>query len=226
MPLDENKKQKIIKTFGKYTLELKKLLTRKYGESNAESIISIAKGYFPAIVDQMPYFKTPMYDTLIVTSGKMLALKKALKDKGIGVEEFIQLMLEHTRISQSKTPKAILKFGGKVFLSKIMRSYLNNVAIKVTAYGWPTEVINGSGDDDFEMKVCTRNCQMVEFIKIVGEDDLIPYCSFMDFANAESMGYSLKQTTRISSGVCTFCFNKKGPVQWPDNLQKILENAS
>ena len=36
------------------------------------------------------------------------------------------------------------------------------------------------------------------------------------------MGFGLKQTTTIDSGVCTFCFNKKGKVQWPDAIQSVL----
>ncbi len=70
------------------------------------------------------------------------------------------------------------------------------------------------------MKICTKDCQMVNFIRAIGEDDFIPYCSFVDFANAESLGYSLKQTSKIDSGVCTFCFNKKGKIHWPDTLLK------
>ena len=62
----------------------------------------------------------------------------------------------------------------------------------------------------FNMKVSTRNCQMVQFMVSVGEEDLIPYCSFADFANAESMGLGLKQTSTIDSGVYSFCFSKKG----------------
>ena len=57
----------------------------------------------------------------------------------------------------------------------------------------------------------------------MGEDDLIPYCSFMDFTNAESMGYSLKQTSTIESGVCTFCFNSKSKVYWPEKIREIIE---
>ena len=31
-----------------------------------------------------------------------------------------------------------------------------------------------------------------------------------------------KQTSTIDSGVCTFCFNKKGKVQWPDAVQRVM----
>jgi len=59
---------------------------------------------------------------------------------------------------------------------------------------------------------------MVNFIKAIGEDDLIPYCSFADFAMAETLNYNLKQTSTIDSGVCTFCFTKNSKVYWPDAL--------
>ena len=151
-----------------------------------------------------------------------MVLKKGLKDLGVGVEEFVGLMIEYFRKTRSKIPKAIRNIGGKLFLSKLMRGYLKNVAKKVTKNGWPTDVIDGKRNDDFEMKVCTKDCQMVKFISSVGEEDLIPYCSFFDFVNVESMGYSLKQTTTIDSGVCTFCFNKKGKVYWPEAIKEII----
>ena len=164
-----------------------------------------------------------MYDQLIVTCAKMLVLKKGLKEYGTGVEEFVGLMIEHLSESKSKVPKTFRKIGGKLFLSKLMRRYLNRVARKVTLSGWPTEVFSGSRQDAFEMKVCTRECQMVRFIAAVGEEDLTPYCSFFDFANAESLGYGLEQTSTIDSGVCTFCFNKSGKVHWPERLKQFAE---
>jgi len=74
------------------------------------------------------------------------------------------------------------------------------------------------------MKVCTKDCQMVNFMCSVGEEDMIPYCSMADFTNAEALGFSLKQTSTYDSGVCTFCFNKKGKVYWPEALQETLNN--
>ena len=112
---------------------------------------------------------------------------------------------------------------GSIYLSRIIRPLLNRVGRSATDNGWPTQVIDGKKSDDFNMKICTRDCQIVNFMKSVGEDDLIPYCSFADFTNAESMGYGLKQTTTIDSGVCTFCFNKKGKVQWPDAVQRVMK---
>ena len=108
-----------------------------------------------------------------------------------------------------------------MFLSKLVRGNLEKVARSVTKNGWPTELINGGKREDFEMKICTRNCMMVKFMCSFGEEDMIPYCSFSDFTNAESLGYGLHQTSTYKSGVCTFCFNKKGEVSWPETLQKI-----
>lgn len=216
------KTSKLTKGLDKYLLELKKFMIHKYGETRTENILNKAKAYYPSIIEKMPFFKSSMYDELIVTSSKMLAVKKGCKDEGIHVEEFVGMMVEYIRESRNKVPKVFSHFGGRIFLSNLMRYFLNNVAKNVTANGWPTEVINGKKIDDFHMKVCTRNCQMVAFIESVGEEDLIPYCSFLDFANAEFMGYSLKQETTIDSGVCTFCFRKQGKVYWPENIQNLI----
>ena len=216
------KTSKLIKGLDKYLVRLRKFMIPKYGETKTDTILNRTKTYYPSIIEKMLFFKSSMYDELIVTSSRMLAVKKGLKDEDIQVEEFVSLMIEYLRVSRSKVPQVFGHLAGKVFLSKLMRYVLNIVAINVTANGWPTEIINGKKTDNFHMKVCTRNCQMVEFMRSVGEEDLIPYCSFADFANAEFMGYSLKQETTIDSGVCTFCFRKKGKVYWPENIQNLI----
>ena len=216
------KSSRIKKLFEKYLKGIKTFLTQKYGEEKTQLVVERSRSYFSQIIQNMPYFNSATYDELIVTCAKIMVLKKGLKDIGVGVEEFVGLMIEYLRKTRGKIPKTIRNIGGKLFLSKLMRGFLKNVAKKVTKSGWPTEVIDGKKQDDFEMKVCTKDCQMVNFISSVGEEDLIPYCSFFDFINAESMGYSLKQTTTIDSGVCTFCFNIKGEVHWPEAIKEIL----
>lgn len=209
-------------SFKKYLKGIKTFLIQKCGEEKTQLLIERSGSYFPQIIQNMPYFNSATYDELIVTCAKIMVLKKSLKDLGVGVEEFVALMIEYFRETRGKIPKTIRNIGGKIFLSKLMRGFLKNVAKKVTKNGWPTEVIDGRKQDDFDMKVCTRDCQMVNFITSIGEEDLIPYCSFFDFINAESMGYGLKQTTTIDSGVCTFCFNKRGEVHWPEAIKEIL----
>ena len=75
------------------------------------------------------------------------------------------------------------------------------------------------------MQVRRNDCQMVSFMCSVGENNMIPYCSLADFTTAEALGYSLKQTSTFESGVCTFGFNKKGKVYWPESLLEIQNNA-
>ena len=218
-----SKSAKLEQLFEKYLRGVENLLIQKYGDGKTKSVFQCARSYYPLIIQHMPYFDSTMYDQLIVTCAKMLVLKKGLNENGTGVEEFVGLMIEHLRETRSKVPKTFRNIGGKVFLSKLMRRYLKRVASRVTLSGWPTEVFSGSRQDEFEMKICTRECQMVRFIAAVGEEDLTPYCSFADFANAESLGYGLKQTSTIDSGVCTFCFNKTGKVYWPERLKRLAE---
>jgi len=169
----------------------------------------------------MPFFETPMYDSLIVLNSKMMALKKGMKEENIGVEEFVSFIIESLRNKMNSIPKFIRNLLGKLFLSKLMRIYLSKVAKSATINEWPTEVISGNKEDNFAMKVCTKDCQMVKFMFSVGEEDMLPYCSMADFTNAEALGFGLKQVSEFELGVCTFSFNKKGKVHWPETLQKL-----
>lgn len=216
-----NQKEKLERSLDKYLTGFKEPLNQKYGEISTQIILEKSKAYYPAIIDKMPFFNTPMYDSLIILNSKMMALKKGMKDAGIDVEEYVGFMLERLRDNSNKIPKFLRSLSGKLFLSRLFSFYLKKVAVSATKNGWPTELIKGGTKDDFAMRICTRDCQMVSFMCAVGEEDIIPYCSFADFANAESMGFSLKQTSTIDSGVCTFCFNKKGKVYWSGELRKI-----
>ncbi len=215
-----NKTKTLEKSLKKYLKGLEKLLIQKKGIEKTQSIIEKSTACYPDIIKKMPFFNTPMYDQLIVLTSQMMAVKKGMKGEGFGVDDFVDFMIENFRISRSKIPKSLRNMLGKIFLSKLVRVYLKKVAKNVSTNGWPTELITGRQNENFSMKICTKDCQMVNFIRAIGEDDFIPYCSFVDFANAESLGYSLKQTSKIDSGVCTFCFNKKGKIHWPDTLLK------
>ena len=224
LTIDKKKQAKLIRSYPKYLKSKQKSLVSHFGLERTKHIIFKAEKAYPAIVSKVQTFKTPMYDALMVTASKMAALKKGMKALGISTEEFVKFNIEDTRATGEKVPSFILKIGGKVYLSKLMRRYLKKVGRSVSENGWPTDVIDGKKTDAFEMSIETRNCQMVAFWESIGEGDIKPYCTFFDFTSAELLGVGLKQVSTIDSGVCKYCFYKKGKVEWPDAVQEILIN--
>ena len=222
--IDKKKQEKLIRSYPKYLKSKQKALIRHFGVERTKQIIYQAEKEYPAIVSKLHTFKTPMYDELMTTTSKMAALKKGMNAVGISTEEFVKFSIEDTRSTGEKVPSFLLKMGGKVYLSKLMRRYLKKVGKSVSENGWPTEVINGKKTDDFTMSVETRNCQMVAFWESIREGDIRPYCTFFDFTSAELLGVGLKQFSTIDSGVCKYCFYKKGKVEWPETIQNILSN--
>jgi len=222
--IDKKKQQKLISSLPKYLNSKKKALRQRYGEERTIRIMAVAQQVYPEIVNQLQTFNTPMYDALMGVGSKMAALKKGMKAAGITTEEFVRFNIEETRATAKKVPSVAKKLGGKVYLSKLMRWYLNGVAKSVSANGWPTKLINGTKNDDYVMSVETRDCQMVAFWESIGEGDIKPYCTFFDFTSAELLGIGLKQVSTIDSGVCKYCFYKKGNVCWPKTIQEIISN--
>ena len=222
--ITEKKQQKLKNSLPKYLKSKKKTLVQRYGEEKTDKIIAVAQQVYPEIVSALPAFKTPMYDALISVAGKMGALKKGMRAAGIPTEEFVRFNIEETRASAKKVPFVVKKLGGKIYLSSLMRRYLNGVAKSVSANGWPTKLINGTKNDDYAMSIETRDCQMVAFWESIGEGDTRPYCTFFDFTSAELLGIGLRQVSTIDSGVCKYCFYKNGHVEWPDPIQQIFKN--
>jgi len=218
--------KKLEKSLDAYLQKMKKPLRQRYGEKKANSIMEKSRKYYPDIMQQMPYFETPMYDSLIVLGSRMMALKKGMKDEGIGVEEYVAFNITTTRNQTEKIPSFIRKIAGKLYLSRLVRLYLKRVGKSATANGWLTEVVDGKKEDNYEMKVCTKDCGMLNFISSVGEEDLKPYCTFFDFTMAEAMGVGLTQISTIDSGTCTYCMSHNGKTMWPEAIEKLLRKET
>ncbi len=218
--LDQSKK--LEKSLATYLQKLKKPLLQRYGEKKTDSIIEKSAKYYPDIIQKMPFFKTPMYDSLIVLGSRMMALKKGMKAEEIAVEEYVAFNIATTRQQAEKVPFFIRKIAGRLYLSRLARVYLKRVGKSATANGWTTEVIDGKKEDDYAMKICTKNCGMLNFISSVGEDDLKPYCTFFDFTMAEALGIGLRQIATIDSGACTYCMSFNGKTIWPEAIEKII----
>ena len=218
-----NKEKKLQKSLDKYLTGLKIALILEYGEEKTQSVIDTSKKSYPDIIPNIPFFDTPAYDSLVILNSRMMALKKGMRSQQINVKDFVGFQIKNLRSKMNSKPKVIRNFLENIFLSKAVRLILKNTARKTTKNGWPTQVESGARTDNFNMKVHTQNCQMVNFMRSVGEEDFIPYCSFADFVNAESLGFSLKQTSTIDSGTCTFCFSKKGDVEWPEQIEELIK---
>jgi hypothetical protein len=220
--ISAKKKAKLIRSYPRFLKSRKKALEEEFGKEKSERILSVASETYPEIVDLTPTFKSAMYDGLVGLASKLAALKKGMRSTGINTEEFVKFNIEQSRIAASKIPGFVRKLGGKIYLSSPMRKYLKRVAKTVNANGWPTQLVDGSKHDDFSMSIETQNCQMVAFWESIGEGDIKPYCAFFDFSAAEVMGLGLKQISDYDSGLCKYCFYKKGKVEWPEPINNII----
>lgn len=220
--ISEKKNAQLRKSLPKFLKSKKKALVEQFGMEKTEKIFKVASEAYPDIVNLTPTFKSNMYDGLVGLAGKLAALKKGMRYAGISTEEFVKFNIEQTRSSAEKIPGGIRSLLGKTYVSAPVRKILKKVAKKVSDNGWPTQFIEGGKNDDFKMSIETRNCQMVAFWQSIGEEDIKPYCSFFDFGAAEVMKLGLKQVSDYDSGVCKYCFYKKGKVEWPDSIINII----
>lgn len=216
-----NKSKKLVKANQVYLHKMRKELIELYGSEKANRIISESLKYYPDIIPKIPFFNTPMYDSLIVLCSRMIALKKSMRKQGIDTPEFVLFSIQNLRNKSSKVPRFLRRIGGQLYISKPVKFYLKKVAKSASENGWPTQCVEPEKGDAFAMKVCTQNCGMLNFIQSLGEGDLKPYCSFFDFTSAEMLGLGLEQVSNIDSGSCNYCFYKKGAAKWPDTFKNL-----
>ncbi|UCE39061.1 MAG: hypothetical protein JSW00_07525, partial [Thermoplasmata archaeon] len=119
---------KMNKDLNHYLGKLEKSLEAGWGPDKTSSIIKRAKEHYPEIITEMPFFNTPMYDSIILLGSRILAVKKAMNDEGIGVEEFVAFFIKDSREKSNRIPAILRKIGGWIYLSKPVRFYLKRVA--------------------------------------------------------------------------------------------------
>lgn len=222
--LNPSKLKKLTDRFPAYLESKRASLSNVFGKSRTEIILHTASESYLHLLSMIRTYNTPMYDSLMLEAAKMAALKKGMNAAGIPTKDFVKFSIGETRQNAEKIPSGIKKLGGRFYLSRLMRWYLKRVGMSVTQNGWPTKVLSGRENDDFSMKVETRNCQMVAYWEAIGEGDIKPYCTFFDFSAAEILNVGLKQESSYESGVCTYCFRKQGNVEWPEKVLEALES--
>ena len=127
-----NKSEKLQKALNKYLFGLKGDLIHEFGKDKAAAIIENSKIAYPEIILKIPFFDTPMYDSLVVLNSRMMALKKGMKEELLNVEDFVQFQLKILRSKMNSRPQLIRNLMGKVFLSKLMGIFLKKVARNTT----------------------------------------------------------------------------------------------
>lgn len=217
-----DKSQHLEKPLGRYLGQMRGPLVLRYGQFKADAIVQNAKGYYPEIIPMIPFYSTPMYDQLILVCSRMMALKKAMKDEGLDVVEFVGFNLTTMEARLKRIPLFIRKLLGGWFFIWPVRWYLGHVARSATNNGWPTEVVVATRKYAFDLSVLTRDCGMLRFIDSVGEGDLRPYCTFFDFAAAEAFGIGLVHESSIDSGTCAYAISRDGRIIWPDAIVEAM----
>lgn len=218
-----NKARGLTRALKRYLRRMRAPLTRKYGPERAEAIIARAMGHYPGIIPLIPCYHTPSYDYLVRLCSRMLALKKGMRDEGLGVEEFVLMIINSVRTRADRIPAFLRRLAGWLFLCRPMRWYIGRVGVSVTRNGWPTEVTGGAVGHPYDIRIRTTMCGMLKFVEAAGEGDLRGYCSAIDFAMAEATGVGLKQVSTIDSGACLYELRRGGKAQWPDAIRRVMK---
>jgi hypothetical protein len=92
-----SKSEKLQKSMVKYLMKNENQLINSYGQTVATNLIEGAQNHYPSIIPKIPFVNTLLYDSLLVLNSRMMALKKAMKDEGIGVEEFVRFQISSLR---------------------------------------------------------------------------------------------------------------------------------
>lgn len=216
----------LMRALERYLRRMRGPLVREYGPEKTDTIITRAPDHYQGIIPKIPYYSTPAYDSLVLLCSRMMALKKAMRDEGLGVENFASLIISSIRTRADRVPLFIRRFGGRLFLSRPVRWYMKRVGRKATENGWPTEVTDGDKGDAFDMRIRTTGCGMLRFVDSIGEGDLREYCSLFDFAMAEATGIGLKQVSTLDSGECVYAVSRNGIAKWPEALARAMKKQN
>jgi hypothetical protein len=184
-------------------------LVESHGEEAADAILAEAAVEFERLIPEIPYIggkDNPLTDTLEQMIS-MLALYRALKERGSTVEEVGELIVWMARRWTEQFPAFARSTIGRLYMSRFWRRRMARRAAvsqqRQYAGNFVYEVVEGDGET-FEWGIDYVECGVVKFFEQQAADELTPTMCQLDFFLFQALGLNLARQGTIAQG-CTHC---------------------
>ncbi len=213
---------------------LKRLLVKRKGDAFAAEADSEVIKEYERLFSRLPYIggDANRQTWNLASSVAPLAFYKALKARGVELEEIGDLTYRVMQGWYGMLPKVVLRFAGMLKMSTSTRKKIRQAALwsssRRYADDWVYDFVEGGPEKDFDFGVDYSECGIEKFYKVQGAAEFTPYICLFDYVTSECLGMGMRRTTTIAEGaaICDFRFKRGRQTEpgWPPSFIKNRES--
>ena len=227
----EGKQVNILKSFNKQYECAKKYLVQRFEESTASKIHDDTIEQIRKLIPQLPDVggKNNQFLPVVLFCAWYIPFYKAASKQGMSADEYVKMMTHAVHEAFTRYPGFIRHLGGKFvrsgFFMRIMKKHAAISQRGEYPKDWIYSVSAATNDPDIFFEVEYSQCAVCILMKETGAEELMPYCNFVDFIMAKSLGYGFENPRVIGRGdaTCVEIFRKDGKCEIPDYLKFAFE---
>ena len=185
-----------------------KVMQSRYDREVALQVQESARIEFEHLVGEIPYVggRRNPFSEMLVKAGVVLALYRALKKRGVSLEEYGEILEEITTAYMDSFSSWQRNLAGKLWMSRLFRGLMTRQA-KVSqrrkyAGDFVYEVVSGSAS--YSWGINYQECGIVKFLHAQGEKELAKYACILDYLMFPAIGVDLVRTGNLAQG-CAQC---------------------
>jgi hypothetical protein len=227
----EGKQANILKSFNRQYECAREYLVQRFDESTASKIHDDAIEQVRKLIPQLPDVggKNNQFIPVVLFCAWYIPFYKAASKQGMSADEYVKMMTHVVHAAFTRYPRFIRHLGGKLVQSGLfMRRMKKHAAIsqrREYSKDWIYSVSTETDDPDIFFEVEYSQCTVCILMKETGAEGLMPYCNFVDYIMAKSLGYGFENPRVIGRGdeTCVGIFRKDNKCEIPDYLEFAFE---
>jgi hypothetical protein len=211
-----SRKQQLLKSFDRSIARSRRVLVNRYGNEQADLLISESRREYETIIPQIPFIgrRSPFLIFLLPTS-RYLALYKVLRRKGLSFEEAGRIIYQMNESEFLSIPILFRRVLGYLWFFPLfiwrLRKRARETQERKYPDGYVLTFIEGDGRA-FDYGFDYTECAGFKFLHRQGAPELAPIMCAFDKTASETLGWGLTRTMTIADGYekCDFRFKKGG----------------
>ena len=211
-----SRKQQLLKDFDKSIARIKSVLTSRYGNEQANSLINESRFEYEAIIPQIPFIgHRSHFLAFLIPETRALAIYKVLRRKGLTFEEAGHISFQMCKAEIESRPTFLRPIIGYLLFSPLFKWRSRKLAKKSQKREYPGSYVFAFIEGDnrtFDYGYDYLECGGCKFLYQQGAPELAPLFCALDIVVSERYGWGLTRTMTIADGhnKCDFRFKKGG----------------
>ncbi|MBC8509126.1 MAG: L-2-amino-thiazoline-4-carboxylic acid hydrolase [Anaerolineales bacterium] len=211
-----SRKQQLLKDFDKSIARIKSVLTSRYGNEQANSLISESRFEYETIIPQIPFIgHRSHFLAFLIPQTRALAIYKVLRRKGLTFEEAGHISFQMCKAQMESRPPFLRHIIGYLWFSPLFKWQSRKLAKESQKRKYPGSYVFDfiEGDNQtFDYGFDYLECGACKFLNQQGAPELAPLLCAVDIVGSEIYGWGLTRTMTIADGhiKCDFRYKKGG----------------